>query len=154
VIGAATLVLLIVFGAIQLVPYGRSHANPPVLAEPAWDSPLTRPLAIRACFDCHSNETRWPWYSNIALLSWQVQNHVDEGRAALNFSTWGYGEHESEEAAETIADGPMPPRYYTFTHSPARLSVIEKRQLMEGLFQMFGGGAGRSERDREGSADR
>ena len=53
---------------IQLVPYGRAHTNPPVVAEPNWDSPQTRELAVRACFDCHSNETTWPWYSNIAPI--------------------------------------------------------------------------------------
>ena len=70
--------------AIQLIPYGRAHANPPVLAEPAWDSPATRDLAVRACFDCHSNETVWPWYSNIAPVSWLVQRDVDGGRNKAN----------------------------------------------------------------------
>jgi len=55
---------------IQFVPYGRAHTNPPVAQEPIWDSPQTRELARRACFDCHSNETMWPWYSNIAPISW------------------------------------------------------------------------------------
>jgi len=72
--------------AIQAVPYGRHHGNPPVLAEPSWDSPQTRVLTARACFDCHSNATVWPWYSNIAPISWLVQHDVDEGRRAVNFS--------------------------------------------------------------------
>jgi hypothetical protein len=62
VVGLSVLGLL-----IQLIPYGHNHTNPPVNAEPNWDSPETRTLAQRACFDCHSNETRWPWHSNIAL---------------------------------------------------------------------------------------
>jgi hypothetical protein len=61
VIGGLVLGLL----AIQLVPYGRDHTNPPVRREPAWDSPTTRALAVRACFDCHSNETHWPWYTHV-----------------------------------------------------------------------------------------
>lgn len=59
---------------IQAVPYGRDHLNPPVRAEPQWDSPRTRELSARACFDCHSNETVWPWYSNIAPISWLIES--------------------------------------------------------------------------------
>ncbi len=54
---------------IQLVPYGRSDKNPPVISEPEWDIAATRDLVVRACFDCHSNETYWPWYSKIAPIS-------------------------------------------------------------------------------------
>ena len=64
-IGFGLLGILILALLIQLVPYGKNHVNPPVVQEPAWDSPATRALAQRACFDCHSNETVWPWYSNI-----------------------------------------------------------------------------------------
>ena len=69
------------FLLIQLVPFGRDHTNPPVVQEPNWDSPATRELAQRACFDCHSNETVWPWYSNIAPVSWLVaQRHLRSPR--------------------------------------------------------------------------
>src|SRR4051812_44101919 len=79
----ATLLLV-----MQLVPYGHTHSNPPVLQEPSWDSPHSRELAVRACFDCHSNETRWPWYANVAPFSWTMQRDVDAGRSTLNFSEW------------------------------------------------------------------
>src|SRR5687768_3027163 len=69
-----------VLAAVQLVPYGRDHTNPPVRQEPAWDRPQTRALVARACFDCHSNETTWPWYSHIAPVSWLIQRDVVEGR--------------------------------------------------------------------------
>jgi hypothetical protein len=59
----------------QLVPYGR-NPNPPVQQEPPWNLAETRVLTERACFDCHSNETRWPWYSNVAPVSWLVQRDV------------------------------------------------------------------------------
>ena len=65
--------------AIQVVPYGRDQVNPPVRMEPAWDSPQTRDLARRACFDCHSNETEWPPYSRVAPASWILQRDVTEG---------------------------------------------------------------------------
>lgn len=82
----ALVVMLVASLGIQAVLYGRQHSNPPVVAEPKWDAPQTRSLAARACFDCHSNETVWPWYSNFAPISWLVQRDVDEGRRALNFS--------------------------------------------------------------------
>jgi hypothetical protein len=71
---------------IQLIPYGHDHSNPPVKSEPAWESPATRALAHRACFDCHSDQTGWPWYSNLAPASWLLTNDVMEGRQRLNFS--------------------------------------------------------------------
>ncbi len=131
--------LLIVIGGlalIQLVPYGRNHTNPPVINEPNWDSPQTRELAQRACFDCHSNETTWPWFTNIAPFSWLAQNDVDEGRSTLNFSEWGNGRREGErpgELIETIQEGEMPPLIYLPTHPAARLSSAEKQQLINGL---------------------
>src|SRR5215831_3235209 len=73
---------------IQLIPFGREHTNPPVTQEPAWDSPGTRELAKRACFDCHSNETVWPWYSRVAPVSWLTQRDVNGGRRHVNFSEW------------------------------------------------------------------
>ena len=127
--------LVLFFGLIQLVPYGRDHANPPVAREPVWDSPQTRELAVRACFDCHSNESEWPWYSNIAPVSWLVQHDVDEGRDKLNFSEWGSNRRgeEEEEWAETIEEGEMPPPIYLLTHLDARLSETERQLLINGL---------------------
>ena len=57
-------------GGDSIVPFGHSHTNPPVTKEPAWNSPDTRALVQRACFDCHSNQTTWPWYSHVAPVSW------------------------------------------------------------------------------------
>lgn len=127
--------------AIQLVPTGVSTTNPPVVAEPNWDSPETRALAERACFDCHSNETVWPLYTRLAPISWLVAHDVSEGRAELNFSEWGVarsGEDDeqgegAEEAAEKVADGSMPPASYTLIHPTARLSPAEQQQLITGL---------------------
>ena len=70
--GWVTLAALVVLP--QLVPYGRDHRNPPITGTPTWDSPRTAELARRACFDCHSHETRWPWYSSLAPLSWLSLN--------------------------------------------------------------------------------
>ena len=129
------IVLVGLFIVIQFVPYGRDHDNPPVVAEPAWDSPTTRALTARACFDCHSNETVWPWYTNVAPMSWFVQNEVDEGRSELNFSEWNVSQ-EGEESAETAREGSMPPTFYALTR--ARLTDAELRTLEKGLIATFG----------------
>lgn len=128
-------VIVTVALAIQLVPYGREHANPPVTMEPSWDSPITRDLVVEACFDCHSNQVVWPWYSNIAPVSWWVQDHVDEGRSELNFSEWDRNQEEANESAETVLEGEMPPSYY----KPwSRMSQTELDTLVAGLEATLG----------------
>jgi hypothetical protein len=127
---------LVVVGALlvaQLVPYGRDHTNPAVTAEPPWNAPATRALAERACFDCHSNETRWPWYSNVAPLSWLVQADVAEGRRDLNFSEWTRRYEEAGESGETVRNHEMPPQSYLLLHPAAKLSNVEREQLAAGL---------------------
>ena len=126
------------FLAIQLVPYGRAHTNPPVTGEPAWDAPATRALARQACFDCHSNETEWPAYASIAPVSWLVQHDVDQGRAALNFSEWTRPQKEAKEAAKEIREGEMPPAAYKLIHAHARLSPADRDRLARGLMQTVG----------------
>jgi hypothetical protein len=133
----AALVVAVLFVLIQLVPYGRSHANPPVKKEPAWDSSQTRALAVRACFDCHSNESNWPWYSHIAPFSWLVQYDVDEGREHLNFSEWDKRQEHADDAAEELEEGEMPPWFYLPLHPEAQLSDLETAQLLAGLKKTF-----------------
>ena len=130
----AGLVVLVLFGLAQAVPYGRNHSNPPVTMEPTWDSPQTRALAARACFDCHSNLTSWRWYSNVAPASWLVQRDVDSGRRAFNFSEWNRPQDVSVgDLAEAIRTGSMPPWFYTLVHPNASLSAGDKNALMRGL---------------------
>lgn len=129
---------------IQLVPYGHDHSNPPVIQEPEWQSPQTRAIAQRACFDCHSNETVWPWYSNIAPVSWFIYRDVSLGREHFNLSEWGVhpslpqGEGEGEEhqhsgdvVHEVLEAGEMPPAPYLLLHPEARLSEEEKEILID-----------------------
>ena len=130
---------VIVGVGIQAVPYGRAHSNPPVTGEPTWDSPRTEELARRACFDCHSNESVWPWYSNVAPMSWVLTLHVDGGRDELNFSEWGARRQDgADEAAEAVRDGEMPTWDYVLAHPEARLSASEQRELIDGLVATFG----------------
>ena len=109
-------------------------AVPPVTAEPEWDSPRTRELAARACFDCHSNEVDYPWYSKIAPMSWAVQRHVDNGRGKVNYSEWDQPQDDADESAETVREGEMPPAYYTLlANSDAKLTDAEKQELIDGF---------------------
>ena len=132
------LMLVVVFLLIQIVPYGRAHENPPVRQEPKWDSPATRALAQRACFDCHSNETRWPWYTWVAPMSWLVQRDVTEAREKMNFSEWDRKQKDAHEAPEMVEEGEMPPWFYLPLHSEAKLSAEEKAQLIKGLKATIG----------------
>ena len=137
-------IVIAVVGAIliQLVPYGRAHDNPPVVAEPQWDSPQTKAFFSRACADCHSNETAWPWYSNVAPMSWMIQRHVDEGRQHFNVSQWGLQENEADQAAELVREGKMPVANYLMLHPEARLTATEREQFIQGLTATFGGESG------------
>lgn len=128
---------------VQLIPYGRAHENPAISAEPVWDSVETRQLAVAACFDCHSNETKWPWYTAVAPASWITQRHIDEGRQKLNFSAWDR-EQEADKAAETVRDDEMPPRDYALIHPSARLTSDQKAALIAGLTATFGDEGGRN----------
>ncbi|NPA04382.1 MAG: heme-binding domain-containing protein [Epsilonproteobacteria bacterium] len=133
----ALLILGIIFILIQFIPVDRS--NPPVKAEPNWDSPETRELFMRACGDCHSHNTKWPWYSYIAPISWLIAYDVKEGREHFNVSMWGYQKkNKADEAVEEILEGEMPPFLYTLMHPEARLSPTEKKKLIEGLKRTFG----------------
>lgn len=129
-------VLVAVFGAIQLVPYGRDHTNPAVVADAPWPSASARQLAVGACYDCHSHETRWPVYSRVAPFSWLVTRDVDQGRDEFNFSRWDEDGGEADKAVEEMEDGDMPPRRYQLAHPHARLSAAERQQLIAALTAM------------------
>jgi mono/diheme cytochrome c family protein len=139
----------ILFAAIQLVPYGKNHTNPTVQQEPNWNSSQTRQLAVAACFDCHSNQTQWPWYSNIAPMSWLIQHDVEEGRQVLNFSEWGNRHAEVDDIAEIIQGGEMPPGYYGLLHPAAQLKPSQKQTLIQGMQATFGVTSEGSEREHD-----
>ena len=135
----SAIALVGLFAVIQLVPYGREHTNPTGGKRIVWDSERTHQLMAGACMDCHSNETKWPWYSNVAPVSWLVQKDVDEGRRELNLST---DAAEVQEMIEAIDEGSMPPLQYKPLHAGARLSDSEKKELIKGLQATFGSGGG------------
>ncbi len=129
--------LIVFFGLIQLLPYGKDHQNPPVYQEIQWSSPQVRSLAVRACYDCHSNEVTWPWYSNIAPISWIIQNDIDTAREVVNFSDF-VTIQKTGEMREVVLEGEMPPLSYVLLHPSAMLSDAERQQLADGLAQSFG----------------
>jgi mono/diheme cytochrome c family protein len=134
------ILLLVLLAAvlIQFVPYGRDHTNPAKSAEPAWNSAATRELFHRACFDCHSNKTTWPWYSHIAPASWLVQRDVDEGRRHMNFTEWDLPQQHAKDIAEQVTTGEMPPWFYLPMHPAAKLTAAEKQALMDGAEKSLG----------------
>jgi cytochrome c551/c552 len=127
-IGLGLIVLLV---ALQLAPLNRT--NPTVTREVKWNAPETRALAQRACFDCHSNETVWPWYAYIAPISMRVVSHTNEGRERLNFSAWDQPNEGIEEMEKAITQGEMPLWDYLIMHPEAKLSDAEKQVLIDGL---------------------
>ena len=90
---------------------------------------------VNACYGCHSNEVEWPWYSNIAPLSWALTNHVNEGRDEVNYSEFDIDAGGADETIEVILDGSMPPGYYTLfgLHPEASLRDAEIDELVAGL---------------------
>jgi mono/diheme cytochrome c family protein len=127
---------------IQLIPYGHTHSNPATIQEPAWDSPETKDLVHRACFDCHSNQTTWPWYSNVAPISWLLQRDVNGGRSHLNFTEWDRPQKHAKDVAEQVKEGEMPPWFYRPMHPGSRLTDAEKQAFREGAEKTLGPQAG------------
>jgi hypothetical protein len=127
----ALVVLAAAFVVIQFVPVDRT--NPPVETEVPAPAEV-REVLRRSCYDCHSHQTVWPWYSRVAPVSWLVARDVHEGREELNFSTWNRmttkdqieAMHESWEAVEK---GEMPLWFYLPVHSEARLSEADRSVL-------------------------
>jgi hypothetical protein len=143
--------VVVVFVGLQLVP--KRVSNPAMRAEPHWDNPATRQLAVPACFNCHSNRTHLAWFERIAPLSWWIAGHVDEGRGKLNFSEYDPNHHGSGgRIAREVQQGAMPPGYYTWfwQHGEAKLSDTDRAALIKGLTDTFGPAVGVVERGRGG----
>lgn len=110
------------------------RVNPPVHSDMRADGEIATILR-NTCYNCHSNETVWPWYSNVAPVSWLIASDVSEGRRHLNFSEWETYDsetrnHKLKSIAEEITDRAMPPWYYSMIHRGSRLSEAERRQIL------------------------
>ena len=124
---------LVLVAAIQLVPYGWGHPNPPVTQNAPWPDSESERIAQSSCYDCHSNETDWPAYSYVAPMSWLVRSDVESGRDELNFSEWDRDDGDADKAIEEILGGSMPPDRYTMIHRGARLTDAEADRLVAAL---------------------
>jgi hypothetical protein len=125
--------LLIGFVGIQFVPLER--LNPAVESDVPMSSEM-KAVIRRACYDCHSNETVWPWYSQVAPVSWLIARDVRFGRSKLNFSTWDkYNNRKKtgklKEIVSELKAGTMPPSYYALMHVDAALSAYEQELIIE-----------------------
>ena len=117
----------------QFVPVART--NPPERGKPAAPADV-QALFQRSCYDCHSNETAWPWYAQIAPASFLIANDVKEGRKELNFSLWDqYNEarkaKKKKDIAKEVGEGDMPLWYYTPLHANAKLSDVERELIVK-----------------------
>ena len=133
------LALAVIFVLMQL--YRPSRENPPVDQTKTIEHAMSIPPNVqttlsRACNDCHSSETAWPWYSNVAPVSWMLTDHVNEGRAELNFSNWATfsprkKRHKLEEICEQVNKKEMPVTSYLWMHPDARLSPQERNAICD-----------------------
>jgi len=125
------IVLIIAVVVIQFVPV--SKTNPPVTGEIEAPESVMKVFKT-SCYDCHSNEVVWPWYSNVAPVSWLVAYDVDEAREEFNFSEWSSYNAEDrldnrEEIWEEVEEGHMPLWYYLLLHPEAKLSAEDKETI-------------------------
>lgn len=130
--------LLVAFVLIQFFPIEKT--NPPVnkgmdfLTIKQTPEPMAAQIRA-ACYDCHSNETVYPWYSRIQPFGWWLKNHIDEGREHLNFSIYSTYElkrqtHKMEESAEMVANGEMPVESYLLLHEKAKLTDAQRKEMI------------------------
>jgi heme-binding protein len=125
--------LVVALVAMQFIPVERS--NPSDRGQPAAP-PEVETILRRACYDCHSNETRWHWYARVAPISFLLARDVREGRRELNFSIWDRYEQRRKarklkEIVKEVEAGDMPPWYYIPVHSDAKLSQGDREAIVK-----------------------
>ena len=131
--------LAVSFALLQLTNPART--NPVVISDlmttNAPPPPQVAAMLHAACYDCHSSETRWPWYSHIAPMSWLIANDVKEGREHLNLSNWPndpkHAAKQLEKMSDEIGSGEMPLKKYTQIHADARLTDRQRKELTDWL---------------------
>ncbi|MBP1609244.1 MAG: heme-binding protein [Acidobacteria bacterium] len=132
-----TRISLLILAAVMLLAqaFRIDKTNPPVQSDISTNSEA-HALLRRACYNCHSSETVWPWYSNVAPVSWLLASDVQEGRGHVNFSEWGtyssaVQSHKLAAIAEEVRGGEMPPWYYALLHAEARLGTAERTSIAD-----------------------
>ncbi len=135
------LLIVAAFAFVVIQFFGPARTNPTVAQSLALESHVQVPANVkgildRSCADCHSNSTRWPFYSRVAPVSWFVIDHVDEGRRELNFSEWGNYDkrqqsHRLEDMCELAGAGEMPLSSYTPLHPGSKLTTEDVKTLCD-----------------------
>ena len=130
---------LIIFAAALLI--NPRLTNPPLIAGQdltATNSPPPEIVKLihNACYDCHSDETKWPWYSHVAPVSWWLVEHVEDGRKRLNFSNWPHDDSKRaarrwRSIADSVSEGDMPLPGYDKMHPAARLTTEERNKISQ-----------------------
>jgi hypothetical protein len=132
-------VLVVAFGLLQLTNPART--NPPVVSDLIATNPPPPEVATllhAACYDCHSNETKWPWYSHVAPVSWLIASDVNGGRRHVNMSEWPFAHPDweirrYENMSDEVKSGDMPPKKFTLIHADARLTQSQRQTLADWL---------------------
>ncbi|HWZ22893.1 MAG TPA: heme-binding domain-containing protein [Cytophagaceae bacterium] len=135
------IIIGIVSGLLLIQLFRIDKKNPPIQNGMDFLTITNAPIKIgtiikTSCYDCHSNETSYPWYTNVAPISWWTKHHINEGRHELNFSEWGkYNtkrvNHKLDKCIELVEEGEMPMSSYTLIHKNAALNEEQKRLLIE-----------------------
>lgn len=139
------LIVLVVFVGIQLIPTTRNQSDT------IFDQEVTKVFEVPAniqnilknsCYDCHSNNTNYPWYHKVQPMSWILENHIKDGKAALNFHDFGSYSNRKQKGKlrsikNQIEDGEMPLYSYTLMHSYAKLSEKEKKEIFLWIDKMY-----------------
>ncbi|MEN7549503.1 heme-binding domain-containing protein [Rapidithrix thailandica] len=136
-----TILAIVAILAVMMQFFPIDKTNP--VLDPSKDITAIHPvpndiklLLQGSCYDCHSNQTAYPWYTSVAPVSWWIKHHINEGREHLNFSTWAdYSterkEHKLEECVEELKEGEMPLESYTWMHGNAKLSPEDRQKLVD-----------------------
>lgn len=135
-------ILIGLIAILVIIQFFRIDKTNPIVVQENDFITITNPseniktILKASCYDCHSNETKYPWYTNFAPLSWWIKHHIDEGRDELNFSEWGTFKekrkhHKLEECIELVEENEMPLSSYLITHSEAKISSENKALLLE-----------------------
>jgi hypothetical protein len=130
---ARVIIIVLILILLMIQMFRVERVNPPVQSDFAA-KPEIKALMSGACYNCHSNQTVWPWYSYVAPASWFVAHDVHEGRKSLNFSDWGALSAKSQgrtlaKIAHRVIEGEMPPWHYTVTHRQGSLTMTNRAQI-------------------------
>jgi hypothetical protein len=138
VVRAFLVAVVVIFAGLQF--FGPAKTNPPITPQATLHAKVPIPVDVhrtlsRACWNCHSRETQWPWYSYAAPLSWLVVKDVNEAREHLDFTNWDYSPEEGadlmDEVCTQVKKGKMPLKEYLWLHGDAKLSDADIKRICD-----------------------